>query len=139
MTDRVRVCPDRDIVCPNGINCQEPCGNPALSHPAPDVPSDDDVDAIRARAEAAPSGFLEMSPAERQMYTDRAALLAKHDALRAELDAARAELAGVREASTVFLQAADQFEGEDDTKKLYLALRVGDLRRLAAALAKDAT
>jgi hypothetical protein len=59
-------------------------------------------------------------------------------AMAKELDAARAQLAGVREASTVFLQAADQFEGEDATKKLYLALRVGDLRRLAAVLAKDA-
>jgi hypothetical protein len=52
----------------------------------------EDVEQIRARAEAAPSGFLEMLPAERQMYTDRATLLRLLDAARAELAEERARI-----------------------------------------------
>jgi hypothetical protein len=43
-------------------------------------------------------------------------------------------------ALTVMSEAADQFDDwDDDDKKLFVALRLKDLRRARAALAKDAT
>jgi hypothetical protein len=71
-------------------------------------------------------------------------------AMAKELDAARAELAGVREAAGPFVASleADVSDSEDNADILRPSsapynraplLTVGDLRRLAAALAKDAT
>jgi hypothetical protein len=71
----------------------------ALSHPAPEVPSADEVEQIRARhvsdESAPPWERIDASKA----HTDRASLLRL-------LDAARAQLAGVREAAgPVILEA----------------------------------
>jgi hypothetical protein len=121
----------------------------ALAHPAPDVPGAEEVEAIRARHEADDdlSGDWQKSNYEliRELRADRATLLRL-------LDAAHAELAEVREAAGPFSNlwqdisfgnpyaTIDQMvwrEGEADHGPYEITY--GDLRRLAAALAKDAT
>jgi len=76
-----------------------------------------------------------LSPAEaRNAHTDRATLLRL-------LDAARAELAGVREAAGVITgrKWVELLYPElPDYKSVSIDITLGDLRRLAAVLAKDA-
>jgi hypothetical protein len=56
-----------------------------------------------------------------------------------ELLASAKRVRELEPALKVLADAAEQFDGEDCTKKLFVALRVGDLNRARAALAKDAT
>jgi hypothetical protein len=106
----------------------------ALSHPAPDVPSADEVEAIRARHEAADkdSGHEWAGLHADHAHTDRATLIALLDAARetqrdailawrkrgAELDAARAELSEERAKIKKRLEA-DMFWDYDDAERPY--------------------
>jgi len=128
----------------------------ALSHPAPDVPkptfreirpeevtfgrhrdvpSADEVEAIRRRHEAADkdSGHEWAGLHADHAHTDRATLLDL-------LDAARAELAEVREAAGPWLMWANELDDDrPDDEPVSSLISAGEYRRLAAALAKDAT
>jgi hypothetical protein len=92
-----------------------------------DVPSADEVEAIRARDKAYDDD---------RAWEDRRTLLLL-------LDAARAELAGVREAAEPFVEVANNFQDSLPDARIntqeWAIPKVGDFRRLAAALAKDAT
>jgi hypothetical protein len=119
----------------------------ALSHPAPDVPGAEEVEAIRARHEADDdlSGDWQKSDYELiiELRADRATLLAL-------LDAARAELAGVKPVEMLFrpvnLTSPDLVfvEAEDGNGN---SINIGEwslrdgyyVLKFAAALAKDAT
>jgi len=101
-----------------------------------DVPSADEVEAIRARHDEACNPVAYSFDAHIQAHTDRATLLRL-------LDAARAELAGVREAARPFVDVANNFQDTLPDARIntqeWAIPKVGDFRRLAAALAKDAT
>lgn len=144
----------------------------ALSHPAPDVPGAEEVEAIRARHEADEQAAEEGDgvPPLRLIaaYIDRGDLLRLLDAARAELAEERAKVAVIDEALTMACDERDEaYDHIDKIKEAaspftwYLSSSVfdalpsdhvpqtdvdvarrkptlGDLRRLAAALAKDA-
>jgi predicted DNA-binding protein (UPF0251 family) len=96
------------------------------------VPSSEEVEAIRARHEA--DERADTWPAAKVIHTDRATLLRL-------LDAARAELAGLREAAGVITgrKWVELLYPElPDYKSVSIDITLGDLRRLAAVLAKDA-
>jgi hypothetical protein len=121
----------------------------ALSHPAPDVPGAEEVEAIRARHEAAKQALDDeryysgnvpaVFPTNegKRAHADRATLLRL-------LDAARAELAKVKKAAGPFVETLKHDISEDETMNDYFRpiekynhaprLTVGDFRRLAAAL-----
>lgn len=99
---------------------------------------ENEIEAIRARYEADPYD-------RSQAVADRATLLRL-------LDAAREELAEMREAAGPFADISDEMTNWTDGTPVNLVLyhvgqpthlkqafRVRDIRRLAAALAKDAT
>ena len=118
----------------------------------------DTIEEIRARHEAWDRAS-ECNDATKQCHADRATLLRALDEaqeelstwqsvfpdiapasvlpdrskLEAELLAMAEENARLREALAI-LDAADEFEGEPDNKKLFVAMRVADLRRARAAL-----
>jgi hypothetical protein len=96
----------------------------------------DELEAIRARHEDTSGGWMQghcdIEDGE-QAHTDRATLLRLLDAARKSVD--RLEVA-----LTVMSEAADQFDDwDDDDKKLFVALRLKDLRRARAALKAPAT
>jgi hypothetical protein len=94
---------------------------------------EDKIEAIRARHEACGHTIEWPDFDSFEAHNDRATLLRLLDAARRSVD--RLEVA-----LTVMSEAADQFDDwDDDDKKLFVALRLRDLRRARAALAKDAT
>jgi hypothetical protein len=93
----------------------------------------DELEAIRARHWVAGQYVTLALDAGQQAHADRATLLRLLDAARESVD--RLEVA-----LTVMSEAADQFDDwDDDDKKLFVALRLRDLRRARTVLAKDAT
>ena len=127
----------------------------ALSHPVPDVPGAEEVEAIRKRHKWELDGSY-MDHAGDEAHRDRATLLKEHDRqqyaiqiknsqieeLEELLDAAREELREVREAARPFatFEAAirPSYESHRDTDEFYryneTGLTLGHFRRLAAAL-----
>ena len=110
---------------------------------APDVPTAEEIDAIRARHEALEAlGHLAHHDWASEAHADRATLLRLLDAAREELAEERAKLTEsarrveeMQAALVVMSDAADQFgDWDDDDKKLFVALRLRDLRRARAAL-----
>jgi len=91
----------------------------------------DELKAIRARHEAM-RGFVTAVPSVNDALLDRGALLRL-------LDAAREDVERLEAALKVLADAAEQFgDWDDDDKKLFVALRLKDLRRARASLSKDA-
>jgi hypothetical protein len=102
--------------------------DPPLSRPTPDVPGAEEVEAIRARHWEDEFNPVQTATAAIKSHTDRATLLRLLDAARESVD--RLEVA-----LTVMSEAADQFgDWDDDDKKLFVALRLRDLRRARALL-----
>jgi hypothetical protein len=93
-----------------------------------------ELKAIRARHEALEAlGHLAHHDWASEAHADRATLLRL-------LDAAREDVERLEAALKVLADAAEQFgDWDDDDKKLFVAMRLKDLRRARAALAKDAT
>jgi hypothetical protein len=77
-------------------------------------------------------GFVTAVPSVNDALLDRGALLRL-------LDAAREDVERLEAALKVLADAAEQFgDWDDDDKKLFVALRLKDLRRARASLSKDA-
>ena len=122
----------------------------ALSHPVPDVPGAEEVEAIRKRHKWELDGSY-MDHAGDEAHRDRATLLKEHDRqqyaiqiknsqieeLEELLDAAREELREVAEAAGPFLVWADIDDGRHGDQDVESLIPARDYRRLAAALKKQ--